>query len=137
MVVAYDGSDGAKAALERAVEIAEAGDAALTVVEAVPEKLSPFVPGGPRGASPEVAARTRRELREAVESLDPSLQAAPWAVGGPPAKAILVVAEDIEADLIVTGSRGRGRVTSALLGSVSSEPVRGSPCDVLVVHPPS
>lgn len=136
VVVAYDGSEGAKAALARAVEIAEAGHAALTVVEAVPEKLPAFVPGGPKGASPEVAAATRRELREAVEQLDPDLQASPWAVGGPAATAILVVAEDIEADLIVTGTRRRGRVTSALLGSVSREIVSASPCDVLIVHPP-
>ena len=137
VVVAYDGSDGARAALERAVEIAEAGQAALTVVEADPEKLPPFVPGGPTGASPEVAARTRRELRAAVDSLDPTLQASPWAVGGPAAKAILVVAEDIEADLIVTGSRARGAVARTLLGSVSNEILHGAPCDVLVVHPPN
>ena len=58
-----------------------------------------------------------------------------WAVGGPPAEAILVVAEDIGADLIVTGSRQRGRVTSAVLGSVSAEIVHGAPCDVLIAHP--
>jgi nucleotide-binding universal stress UspA family protein len=58
-------------------------------------------------------------------------------VGGPAGKAILTVADDIEADLIVTGSRGRGRVARAVLGSVSSEIVQRAPCDVLVVHPPS
>jgi nucleotide-binding universal stress UspA family protein len=136
IVIAYDGSDGAKAALEKAVEIAHRDGAALTVVESVPEKLPALVPGAPHSTDPTKAAETRKELRQAVESLDPSLQASPWAVGGPPAKAIHTVANDIEADLVVTGSRGRGRVTSALLGSVSTEIVQGSPCDVLVVHPP-
>ena len=137
IVVAYDGSDGAKAALGKAVEIAAKDGAALTVVESVPEQLPALVPGAPRSTDPNKAAETRKELREAVEALDPSLQASPWAVGGPPAKAIHAVAEDIEADLIVTGSRGRGPIRSAVLGSVSTEILQGASCDVLVVHPPS
>lgn len=135
LVIAYDGTDGAKAALERAAEIAARDGAALTVVEAVSEGVPALVPGAPRSPKPEEAASTREELRRAVGSLDPSLEASPWAVGGPPAKAILTVADDIEADLIVTGSRGRGRVASAVLGSVSTEILQGSRCDVLIVHP--
>jgi len=135
ILVAYDGSEGARAALGRAVELATASGGALTLVEAVGEALPPLVPGAPRTASSEQGVKARAELREAVEALDPELQASPWAVGGPPGKAILTVAEDIEADLIVTGSRGRGLVTSAVLGSVSGEIVRGAACDVLVVHP--
>lgn len=135
VVVAYDASDGARAALERAVAIAGRDGAALTVVEAVPEKLPALVPGAPSATDAQKAAETRRELRAAVDALDPKLQASPWAVGGPAAKAILVVAEDIEADLIVTGSRRRGRVATAALGSVSAEIVHGAHCDVLVTHP--
>jgi nucleotide-binding universal stress UspA family protein len=135
IVVAYDGSEGAKAALAKAVEIAAAEGAALTVVEATAEQTPALVPGAPRHTPPEEGARVRRELRRAIEELDPKLETSPWAVGGPPAKAILTVADDIEADLIVTGSRGRGRVASAVLGSVSTEILHGSLCDVLVVHP--
>jgi nucleotide-binding universal stress UspA family protein len=137
IVVAYDGSDGARAALEKAVAIAGRDAAALTVVESVPEQLPALVPGAPRSTDPAKAAETRKELRAAVDALDPSLQASPWAVGGPPAKAIHAVAEDIDADLIVTGSRGRGPIRSAVLGSVSTEILQGASCDVLVVHPPS
>lgn len=135
IVAAYDDSDGAKAALARAAEIAGRDGAALTVVESVSDSVAAPVPGGPRHASPQRGAEVRRQLREAVDALDPALEASPWAVGGPPAKAILTVADDIEADLIVTGSRGRGRVASAVLGSVSTEILQGSRCDVLVVHP--
>lgn len=119
IVAAYDGSEGARAALERAAELAGAGDAALTVVQA---------------ASDEAGAR--HSLEEAIGSLDASLEASPWVAGTPPADAILAVARDIHADLIVTASRGRGRVERTLLGSVSSELVHGAACDVLVVHPP-
>ena len=135
VVVAYDGSEGAKAALARAVEIATRDVSALTVVEATPERIPALVPGAPRQSPPEAAVKARRELRRAVEELDPSLEASPWVVGGPPARAIITVAEDIEADLIVTGSRNRGRVARAVLGSVSTEILHGAPCDVLVVQP--
>lgn len=135
VVVAYDGSEGAKAALARAVEIATRDDSALTVVEATPERIPALVPGAPRQSPPEAAAEARRELRRAVEELDPSLEASPWVVGGPPARAIITVAEDIEADLIVTGSRNRGPVARAVLGSVSTEILHDARCDVLVVQP--
>jgi nucleotide-binding universal stress UspA family protein len=77
----------------------------------------------------------REDLREAIGHIDPDLLASGWVIGHPPARGILTVADDIGADLIVTGSRGRGAITSAVLGSVSTEIVHGARCDVLVVHP--
>jgi nucleotide-binding universal stress UspA family protein len=50
------------------------------------------------------------------------------------AQQILRVAEDIEAGLIVMGSRGRGGVWRALMGSVSDSVVRHAHCPVLVVR---
>lgn len=135
IVVAYDGTDGAKAALQRAAEIAESG-AALTVVESIADDVPALVPGAPRGVSPERASGARQNLRRAVAALDSRLEASPWLVGGPAAEAILTAADDIGADLIVTGSRGRGRMKSTLLGSVSTEILQGARCDVLVIRPP-
>jgi nucleotide-binding universal stress UspA family protein len=135
VLVAFDGSDGAKAALSRAAKIAQRDDAAITVVESVGRGIPALVPGGPRLAPSGEAATAREELRAAVASLNPELKASPWAVGGPPAQAVLTVADDIEADLIVTGSRGHGQITSAILGSVSTQILQGAHCDVLVVRP--
>ena len=135
VVIAYDGSEGARAALARAAEIAARDGASLTVVEAIGEKLPALVPGAPRGAAPKEAAEARRQLRSAIEAIDPDLEASPWVVGGPAAKGVLIVADDIEADLIVTGSRAHGRIARTVLGSVSTEILHGSRCDVLVVHP--
>jgi nucleotide-binding universal stress UspA family protein len=67
--------------------------------------------------------------------VNPELQASGWVIGGPPASGVVTVAEDIGADLIVTGSRARGRVARTVLGSVSTEILHHAPCDVLVVHP--
>jgi nucleotide-binding universal stress UspA family protein len=48
---------------------------------------------------------------------------------------IVQVAEEVGAGLIVMGSRGRGGVRRALLGSVSDSVVRHAHCPVLVVRP--
>ncbi len=135
IVVAYDGSEGARAALWRASEIATAEGATLTLAQSVDETTAAPIPGGRRGAKVEAAAEVRHALDEAIASLDDSLAASPWVVAGPPAKGILAVAEDVEADLIVTGSRKHGRIARRMLGSVSSALVHEAPCDVLVVHP--
>jgi nucleotide-binding universal stress UspA family protein len=137
VVVAYDGSAGARAALARAAEIAAKDDSALTLVEAVAGMVPSPAPGGPPLAKPEKRAMAREDLNRAIGSVDPELLAGGWVIGGPPASGIVTVAEDIEADLIVTGSRGRGAIVRAVLGSVSTEILHNAPCDVLVVHPPS
>jgi nucleotide-binding universal stress UspA family protein len=51
-----------------------------------------------------------------------------------PATAIIDAARDFEADLIALGSRGRGPLTSMLLGSVSAEVVDHAACAVLVAR---
>jgi nucleotide-binding universal stress UspA family protein len=136
VVVAYDGSEGAKAALARAAEVAGRDGASLTLVEAVAGKVPSPAPGGPPLAKPEKRAMAREDLRRAISTVSPDLLASGWVIGGPPASGVVTVAEDIEADLIVTGSRGRGAVARAVLGSVSTEILHNAPCDVLVVHPP-
>lgn len=55
-------------------------------------------------------------------------------IRGRAANAINDLAAQIEADLIVTGSRGRGRLASMLLGSVATEVATHAPCPVLVVR---
>jgi nucleotide-binding universal stress UspA family protein len=137
VVIAYDGSDGSKAALGRAAELSAKEGAALTVVEAVSGKVPSPAPGGPPLPAPEKRAMAREDLRQAIDAIDPKLEAAGWVIGGPAGKGILTVADDIEADLIVTGSRAHGRIARTVLGSVSTEILHGARCDVLVVHPPS
>ena len=139
VVVAYDGSEGAHAALRRAAMLAALDRASVTLVQATiggAEALLPEpVPHPSRHPDPEAAASARHSLEAAIAELDPALEASPWVVAGPAGEGILAVAREIHADLIVCGSRARGRVARAVLGSVSTELVHGAPCDVLVVHP--
>lgn len=56
---------------------------------------------------------------------------------GSPAHEILAVAREIGAEMLVLGSRGRGAVRSAVLGSVSQDVVHGATVPVLVMRGPS
>jgi nucleotide-binding universal stress UspA family protein len=53
---------------------------------------------------------------------------------GDPASALLDVATDIGADLIVVGSRGMAAATRFLLGSVPNRVSHHAPCDVIIVR---
>ncbi len=50
------------------------------------------------------------------------------------AEALLDLAEEVEADLLVVGSRGEGLAGRALHGSVSTKVQHHAPCSVLIVH---
>ena len=55
---------------------------------------------------------------------------------GDPAKEIIASAVEWDADLVVMGTHGRGRLGTFLLGSTAEAVIRGSPCPVLTVaHP--
>jgi nucleotide-binding universal stress UspA family protein len=54
---------------------------------------------------------------------------------GDPAPALCALAEELSAQAIVMGSRGRGGLKRALLGSVSDYVVRNAPCTVIITRP--
>ena len=58
------------------------------------------------------------------------------ALEGPPAGAVLALARAKQADLVVAGTHGRGRVERWLLGSTSSALLRAAECSVLLAPPP-
>lgn len=133
ILLAYDGSDPAKRALERTAELADG--AAVTVVSAVHILAGS---GRARGAvidQDEVAER-KQELTDAAEYLR-AKGIEPKTVephGIDVGDAIVEEARGAAADLIVVGSSGKNLAKRIVLGSVSSKVVHGSPCDVLVVR---
>lgn len=74
------------------------------------------------------AAALQREVGDLIGSGE---HVHPLALDGDPTQ--LLVAAAKHADMLVVGSRGRGRVGSALLGSVSAECIRRASCPVVVV----
>ena len=135
IVIAYDGSDGGREALEQGLQLARRARAAATVVYVRHAPL-PIV-GDPfyeRALSKELH-RGRDVLTEA------RLYAAAYAIvpetellEGDPAEQILELARARGADLIVVGSRGRGAIAEALLGSVSQTIVHAADRPVLVAR---
>jgi nucleotide-binding universal stress UspA family protein len=132
IVVAYDGSDQAKRALERAATLGRAG-ASVTIVTGVSIGLH-----GPRS----MGAVDQDELSAAKDTLEAAraslksqgIDAHAIEGTGDAADVVIEAAKECKADLIVVGTRGLGKAKRLALGSVSSKIVHDAACDVLVVR---
>lgn len=143
ILVAIDGSAHSKRALAEAVDLAEAGNASLTVMTVVPDPSVWMLGGGYGGLVAPVSledlnAQAWKEYEEmltaAVVSVPGDVPVEKVLAHGAAAPAILEQVEKGGHDLVVMGSRGRGEVRSLLLGSVSHHVLQASPVPVLVVH---
>jgi nucleotide-binding universal stress UspA family protein len=137
ILLAVDGSEEASAAARTAVELAERTDSELHVVY-VGEVTPVYHPErhGYRARYEELQEQARRLLEEQVHEVNSAggtVSRAHLRMGRPDEE-IVVLGEEIGADLIATGSRGLGGMRRALMGSVSDSIVRHSHCPVLVVR---
>jgi nucleotide-binding universal stress UspA family protein len=141
IVVGTDGSDTATEAVRQAIELAHAVGAKVELVSAY---------------EPVPESRLRSERREAPEdvqwSINPkedveaTLSSAAdiarakgvtvelFSRRGDPADAILDVAEENEADLIIVGNKGMTGAKRFLLGSVPNKVSHHAPCSVLIIR---
>ncbi len=133
LVVGYDGSDAARAALLFAAR--QAGSAGRVIIVHAYELPADLL----GGAGDERLLAARRERGEAllheIPTGAPELAGPRYEtelIGGPPAPAIADLARRRHADEIVVGARGRGRVR-ALLGSVSHELIHIADRPVVVI----
>ena len=135
ILVAYDHSDSAQRALDRAAQLAEAFGSKVIVTS-----VAPLLVGTPRSVGPvdptDSPAEHERELHDAQAFLrergvDPTLAPAI----GDPAGAIAKLAEAHDVDLVVVGTREPGLAERILRHSVSSEVARRVRRDLLIVHP--
>ncbi len=141
IVVGTDGSDTATQAVRQAVDLAHSVGASLALVSAyepvpvqrlseerrsAPEDLQWAI--GPRedvDATLEAAAAIAREAGVSV-SVYPRQ--------GDPADAVLDVAEEQDADLIIVGNKGMTGAKRFLLGSVPNKVSHHAPCSVLIIR---
>jgi nucleotide-binding universal stress UspA family protein len=142
VLVAIDGSEPAGLAVDLVADVTWPTGTEIIVAQAVETGAGIF--GGPWPAmamvqtdriEAEIRDEARRAVREARERLArPGLGVEAVVLRGRPATAIVDRARDMQADMVVVGSRGHGAIESMLLGSVSAEVVDHAPAPVLVAR---
>jgi nucleotide-binding universal stress UspA family protein len=153
VIVGTDGSDSSLLAVERAARLAAHADAKLIVASAhthVAEKG-----GWSKPSSPDHVVDTRAEdalgregykvhgdapvyeiLRDARDRAHAAgaQNIEERAIEGAPVPALVHLAEEVHADLLVVGDVGLDTVAGRLLGSVPAEVARRAKIDIMIVH---
>jgi nucleotide-binding universal stress UspA family protein len=142
LLVAIDGSPAADAAIDAAVDVATAMGASLLFVHADSHLAEQLYDENRDGPSPEeiaardpVLAAASRHAGDHGVAFDLELIAASTHSADLAAD-IAGIADGIDAAMIVVGSRGRGTVTGAVLGSLSHALLGETGRPVLIVHAP-
>ncbi|MDP8949542.1 MAG: universal stress protein, partial [Actinomycetota bacterium] len=134
ILLATDGSKDAWLATNTAIGIAMVTGSELQVVNVgvvAPTVLKPL--DVERARVEQEARRLLDEEVNDIENVGGEVARSHLRVGDA-AQEIVDLAEELKAGLIAVGSRGRGRIKRALMGSVSDSVVRHAHCPVLVVH---
>jgi nucleotide-binding universal stress UspA family protein len=141
IVVGTDGSETARKAVREAVGLAKSVGATVGIVSAYEPVAAQRLREERREAPEELqwSINAREDvdatLREAAEELeDEGVKIDTFAREGDPADAILDVAEEQGADLIVVGNKGMTGAKRFLLGSVPNKVSHHAPCSVLIVR---
>jgi nucleotide-binding universal stress UspA family protein len=140
ILLATDGSEEARLAALRAVDIAENTDSELHMVHVgvIPTFLESYP--GTLGYDGKLYEQIEEESRELLRKLSWQVEAAGGAVAGAHlrmgmvALEIVALAKELGVDLIVMGCRGHRGIRRAIEGSISDAVIRRAPCPVLVVR---
>ena len=138
ILLATDGSEEAELAASTVVALAKETGSELHVVTVA--LGYPYVYAYYDVRHPAEVERGQREAREVLDRQVDRIRGAGGAVtkahfgAGVPEEEIVVLAEELGADLVVLGSRGLGGMRRALVGSVSDSVARHAHCPVLVVR---
>ncbi|MFL5863772.1 MAG: universal stress protein [Solirubrobacteraceae bacterium] len=137
VIWATDGSDHANRAMTPAVQIATDAGADLHVVHIVEKLVSGRASGlDAFGNEDEIKAKVRGQA--AAIARENGIKTVVHILGARTTKiaeGIADVADQVDADLIVVGTRGHGSVGALMLGSVTQGLLHFSPCPVLAVPP--
>jgi nucleotide-binding universal stress UspA family protein len=150
ILLATDGSSEAELATRTAVDLAQMSDSQLHVIHVADDTSIGLLypestdPEGVEMPDPILVEDFERSFEQrGRELLDAEVERVRSAGGtvagahlmmGDVAREIVHLAEDLGTGLIVMGSRGRGGIRRALMGSVSDSAIRHAHCPVLVVR---
>jgi nucleotide-binding universal stress UspA family protein len=130
VLVAYDGSEVSRRALDRVIRFMETAEIGLVTV-ARPMYRDPPYTGY---ADPSTEDEQHKLLFEARDVLErEGIASTGYAPVGDPAEQILATAKAFGAELVVIGARSLGSVKRLVLGSVSTKVMHEAECDVLIV----
>jgi nucleotide-binding universal stress UspA family protein len=132
-----DDSDGARHAIPFARVLATRLGLELVLVHVVPPTPAPGVSAAPAGQERFVEGMHEAEslLARLVHEARLDAEVRTRVASGNAVARIVAICEEENVALVVVGSRGRGGIASALLGSVSSEVAAKAPCACVVVPP--
>ena len=143
MLVAYDGSDASKKAIDMVIKCADKEDE-ITLLTVVPAELAessftkmllPTIDLSEIVKSGSFKQKAMESLSKIVKEVEYNVAKVNVAVeAGDPADEILLSAKKYSADLIVVGYKGYGKEGRFLLGSVTDKVVRHASVSVLVVR---
>ena len=136
IVVGTDGSPTAKTALTHAIDLAATAGATIHIVSAYRSKGGGPITVGTEAESWTVDDRTRVDaVLEAAAAIAriKGLEVETHAVERDPADAIVDIAGEVDADVVVVGNKGMKGAKRFLLGSVPNKVAHNAPCTVVVV----
>ncbi len=137
ILVAFDGSPDAEAALAHAAALACDQNARLTVLTVIPPMpATALLASGAAPPKSDVVRHYTDVLRRATDTLPADVSVTTLLVEGVPARHLVKRACSGEFDLIVMGSHGHGRLHGALVGCVSQKVLHASPIPVLLARAP-
>jgi nucleotide-binding universal stress UspA family protein len=140
IVVGTDGSDTAGQAVKQAIELARLTGAQVGIVSAYSSSAARRAesdPGAPADVQYELGPREDVNIvldAAAADAKAAGVEVQTHAVEADPADAILNVAEETKADLIVVGNKGMTGARRYLLGSVPNNVSHHAPCSVIIVR---
>jgi nucleotide-binding universal stress UspA family protein len=141
IVVGTDGSETAAEAVRQAVDLAKLAGATLSIVSAYSPVPSRRVQGEQSGAPADVQYEIgpREDVNlvldaAAAQARKEGIEVQTHPVEADPAEAILNVAEETKADLIVVGNKGMTGARRFVLGSVPNNISHHAPCSVIIVR---
>jgi nucleotide-binding universal stress UspA family protein len=141
IVVGTDGSDTAAEAVRQAIDLAKLSGASLSIVSAYapvsPRRVQEEQMQAPADVQYEIGPREDVNLildAAAADARKDGIEVQTHPVEADPADAILNVAEETNADLIVVGNKGMTGARRYLLGSVPNNVSHHAPCSVIIVR---
>lgn len=141
IVVGTDGSETAGEAVRQAIDLAKLAGAELSIVSAYEpvskRRLEGEQEGLPADVQHEIGPREDVNLvldAAAAGAKSEGVEVHTHPVEGAPSDAILNIAEETDADLIVVGNKGMTGARRFLLGSVPNNVSHHAPCSVIIVR---